>query len=351
MYIRIVFPLETCFAPIALEQPLQQLRIPICPELLISMSYGVVLLIKFLISQVPAIQLKWRRGPDMPFRMNPVQSVQVQGTVYVGGGLADRDSTEYKVMAYDTSAGKWSTLPEYSARWFAMTAIDNQLVLVGGYRYDRHSTKMLGAWTADSKKWTYPYLYMTTPRHSCSTVSYKPWLVVAGGWGADGRLSSVEVMNTDTKQWYTGPPTPAAWTEMKTAIVDNTCYFMGGWEGIGYTNKAYSISLPALVSQVNSGSSTDTEIWKEIVELPVKNTAPLSISGSLLAVGGRDKDDKAVSALYLYQPDAGQWIKVTDIPTPRYTCTSIMITDKSLLVAGGKDKHRLATMDMADVLD
>ena len=194
---------------------------------------------------------------------------------------------------------------------------------------------------------------MTTPRWACSAFTYKSWLVVAGGTGANRRkLSSVEVMNTDTKQWYTGPLTPIAWSQMKTAIVGDTCYFIGGHtEGSCFTNKMYSISLSALIFQLNSDSSAkDTQTWKEIPVLPVSYAAPLSISGSLLAVGGRDKDDNAVSAIHLYQPDAGQWVKVADMPTPRYQCTGIMITDKELLVAGGKRDERLEATYLAQIL-
>ena len=36
------------------------------------------------------LQIKWRRGPDMPFEMSGyIQSVHIQGTLYVGGGMAD----------------------------------------------------------------------------------------------------------------------------------------------------------------------------------------------------------------------------------------------------------------------
>ena len=284
----------------------------------------------------------------MPFGMSgTIQSVQVQGTLYVGGGRADGDN-DYIVMTYNISTSKWATLPPYSTRWFAMTIIDTHLVLVGGMRDIGNNSKVLGVWSEDSKKWTHPYPDMTTPRNSCSAFTYKSWLVMAGGWGTGGSgyLSSVEVMNTDNKQWYAGPPTPIAWSQMKTAIVDDTCYFMGGWiEGTGRTNKVYSVSLPALVSQLNSDcSAKDTQTWKEIPLSPVYHAAPLSIGGSLLAVGGEDKDRKAVSALHLYQPDAGQWVKIADMPTSRYNCTSIMITDKELFVAGGYHYNRLATM-------
>ena len=185
-----------------------------------------------------------------------------------------------------------------------------------------------------SKQWTHPYPDMTTARYKCSAISYKHWVVVAGGYGAGVTLSSVEVMNIETKQWYTGHPTSLAWGEMKTAIVGDMCYFMGGDIEGYYTTKVYSVSLPALISQLNSDSSAkDTQMWKELPQLPVTRAAPLSIDGSLLAVGGRDKVN--TSALHLYQPDAGQWVKVADMPTSRRVCTCLNITDKELLVAAG----------------
>ena len=292
----------------------------------------------------------------MPFRISYIQSVQVQGTVYVGGGFAAKDDNEYIVMTYDISAGKWATLPPYSTRWFGVTAIDDHLLLVGGVTdvgRDGSPSKMLGVWSEESKKWTHPYPDMTTLRYTCSAFTFMHWLVVAGGEGAGGRkLSSVEVMNTDTKQWYAGPPTPIAWSIMKTAIVGDTCYFMGGYIGGEQASIVYGASLPALISQLNSDSSAkDTQTWKELPQLPVALTAPLSIRGSLLAVGGGDKDGKtSVSAVHLYQPDVGQWVKIADMPTPRETPTCIMITKNELLVAGGYNGRYLATTDIAQVL-
>ena len=158
-------------------------------------------------------------------------------------------------------------------------------------------------------------------------------------------------MNTDNKQWYAGPPTPIAWSSMKTAIVGDTSYFMGGNIGGSNTNKVFSVSLPALVSQLNSDSSAkDTQTWKELPQLSVESAIPLAISGSLLAVGGWGKGGSS-TALHLYQPDAGQWVKVADMPTKPQNPTCIMITDNELLVAGGYDGYNnLATMNIAKVL-
>ena len=279
----------------------------------------------------------------MPFRMTHyVQSVVVQGRVYVGGG-SDSGFTSpdnYIVMEYDISSGKWTKLPPYRAPNFAVTVIDNQLVLVGG-DLDKggflvHSSKVLGVWRAESQEWTQNFPEMPTGRSTCSAVVYNEWLVVAGGWG-DGmvRLSSVDVMNTDTKQWFAGPPTPTPWSSMKTASVGDTCYFMGGSIEI-----AYSVSLPALISQLWSLESRGeneqqlVQIWKEIPRLQTVHSSPISIGGSLLAVGGADKGNE-VTTIQLYQPDTEEWVKVGDLPTPRRNCTCAMITDRVMIVAGG----------------
>ena len=47
---------------------------------------------------------------------------------------------------------------------------------------------------------------------------------------------------------------------MKTATVDDTCYFMGGYTRFGgSTNKVYSVSLSALTSQLLDAKSINQE--------------------------------------------------------------------------------------------
>ena len=133
-------------------------------------------------------------------------------------------------MEYDTRSRKWGRLPPYyRQRYFAMTVINNKLVLVGGVGKQNRRSKLLSVWRNDSKKWTRPYPDMPTARSSSSAVNHDKWLIVSGGWSGDGtRLSTVEVMNIDTKQWYTGTSTPTPFTHMKTAIVGDLVVPHGG---------------------------------------------------------------------------------------------------------------------------
>ena len=279
-----------------------------------------------------------------------MQAVVIQGMVYVGGGYTGYDNTN-KVMVYDIHSGEWATLPPYKTCFFGMTVIDNQLVLVGGVEVGEAKSKVLGAWRTASKEWVHPYPDMPTARRSCSAVTYKEWLVVAGGISEKGGiLTSVEVMNTSNKQWSTAPPLPVGWSEMKAAIVGDMRYFMGGFTSEdATTKKVLSVSLPALISLLNSKSSSKSyrQIWKEISELDAIWSIPLSISGSLLALGGW-KDGKDLTTIQLYKPETGKWLKVGDLPHPRCRCTSTMINDREMMVVGGcEDWHETNRIDIA----
>ena len=130
---------------------------------------------------------------------------------------------------------------------------------------------------------------------------------------------------------------------MRSAIVDDVCYFMGGCTGVEphRTNKVYAMSLSTLI--VGSGAS----IWKEISGLKVTQYTPLSVNGSLLAVGGWDTQN-GVTAIHLYQPTTEEWVRVGDLPAPRRNCTCSMIADREILVAGGWSGVKVLTrMDMA----
>ena len=292
------------------------------------------------------LQLDWRRGPDIPFNMSGyIQSVEVDGTVYVGGGHAIKDKDGYIVMAYDMQSCKWHTLPPYSARLFAMTTINNKLILVGGYHYIY--VNELGVWQTDSNQWTRPFPPMATPRYCPSATSYKHWLVVAGGDTNSISLSTVEVLDIDNKQWSTTPSIPITCNTMKSTIIGDTWYLMGGTQGGRNTTDVYSVSLEALVSHSASDSS---KIWNTISPLNCNLSSPLSLGGSLLAFGGRDiKMSCPVSTIQRYVPETNTWVPAGELPHPLQTCTCIMVAGR-LHVFGGSSYGRLTTYYFSDIL-
>ena len=91
---------------------------------------------------------------------------------------------------------------------------------------------------------------------------------------------------------------------------------------------AWYTACPSYVSQLHSQDSREhNQIWREIPGLPTLWSAPVSISGSLLAVNGEHKDTRSETAIHLYQPNTGKWVKVGDSPTAWSHCTCVVLAD------------------------
>ncbi len=269
-----------------------------------------------------------------------IQSVEMNDTVFVGGGYTDREEDSYIVMAYNTLSCQWHTLPPYSTRFFAMTTINNKLVMVGGRNRDDSDSSELGEWQLDSNQWTHPFPPMSTPRCWPSATSYKHWLVVAGGCHGVCLHASVEVLDVSNMQWSTGPSTPTPWRIMKSTTVGDTWYLMGGdCKGVGWSPDVYSVSLEALVSHSSSDSSN---IWNKLPSVNRTWSCPLNIGGSLLAVSGWDmKSKKPMSTIHRYVPETNTWVQAGQLPHAVYNFTCIMTSDKFHVMGGFDGKSIL----------
>ena len=270
----------------------------------------------------------------MPFSMSDyIQSVIIQEMMYVGGGYSTSGNS-YIVMTYNIISQEWSQLPQYTARWFAMTVIHNKLTLVGGCDRNNIATNVLGVWSTDGRMWTHPYTPMVSRRHNSSAVVYRQWVIVAGGW-SDRRtnLSSVEVLDISSNQWYRAPSSPGPMESMRSAVVGDTWYLMGGVDGDKETDKVYSVSLPVLFSHINN---TSEKIWNIIFSLGLCYSAPVCMGESLLAVGGwKSQSDESVSTILHFIPDRNEWREVGQLSSPLFMCTCTLTGNSQLFLTGG----------------
>ncbi|XP_064389668.1 kelch-like protein 17 [Halichondria panicea] len=294
------------------------------------------------------LTLKWRRGKDMPIKIGyTVQSVVIGDTAYVGGGSADNYRNMCTVMKLEQD--QWTKLPEYTAKWFGMTSLANRLVLVGG-RDPKKNTPSNQLSVLESGEWTHPYPPMNIARQSSTAVSFNNHIIVAGGRDGDGRISSVEVLDVVSRRWYIAQSLPNSRSELKSTLIGNTLYLMGGYDHTGPTKTVHHVDLNELIAKALSNSDTPT-LWQTLEEVPLELSAPLSIGRSLLAVGGANDRVNPSSSIHLYQPDTRRWLKVGDLPTVRYCCTCSVLPSGEVIVAGGQivNKIKIQTVDFFSI--
>ena len=271
----------------------------------------------------------------MPIKMGgPVQSIVIGDFVYVGGGYTGNDCDSCTVMKLDLQRDEWTKLPQYSAKWFAMSSHNNQLVLVGGRDRDPVTwkpTNQIAVFT--SERWTNPYPPMNTARDSSTAVCVNNHIIVAGGKDdQDKRTSSVEVLDVISRTWYIAESLPNPLFQQKSTLIGNTLYLMGGYDHTRSTKVVRKVDLNELITKAVFKQTTPT-LWQSIEDTPLKHSAPLNVGGSLLAVGG--SDGLPNSSIHLYQPDTMRWVKVGDLPTTRYDCTCSVLPSGEVIVAGG----------------
>ena len=284
----------------------------------------------------------------MPFGMgNTIQSVITGDAVYVGGGHADNICDSCTVMKFDLQRDWWSKLPQYSAQWFAMTALKNQLLLVGGCNPNTQElTNQI--FTLEAGKWTQHHLCppMTIARHSSAAVCFNNCIIVAGGRDDRYRcISTVEVLDVRSRQRYTAESLPNPRSSGKFTLIGSTLYLMGGWDQYGRTKVVHKVNINELIFKTPRTHAKLT-LWQKTEDTPLNHSAPLNVGGYLTAVGGQDDSYTPSSSIYLYKLDTRKWEKVGDLPTARYACTCLELTSGEIMVAGGFDhgKH-LATAD------
>jgi hypothetical protein len=273
----------------------------------------------------------------MPYGMT--NSILIGDNVYVGGGYTPfANESGYTVMVYSLASRSWSKLPSRETEWFGMAAVNNQLVLIGGYAYKK-VTGILAMWGEGSRTWTCPFPKMPTPRHSPSVISYQKWLVVAGGVTRENSHSNkVEILDTLSGQWYEGSPIPSRCSEMSSSINRNMWYLSRGFSSQGFNKRVFYVNLDELISQALSQSDGNTtppmpSPWQTLTDTPLTHSTVLVLNGALLAVGGY-----VSSAIHHYHPSSRSWVKVGVLPTVQWQCACTVLPNGEIFVVGGSTK-------------
>ena len=131
------------------------------------------------------------------------------------------------VVAYNPTTNKWSELPECPNSYVSLAMVNGLLTAIGGMTSNDEVTNSLLSLT--DNMWTKQFPPMTTKRYVTVVVCSGRSLVVARGLEeGNKRLSTVEVMDTETLQWSTASSPPHPLTEASATLCGDQVYMLGG---------------------------------------------------------------------------------------------------------------------------
>ena len=247
--------------------------------------------------------------------------VCMNGTVFVGGG--------YTRGTYRDVARLYSFRPGVDSTWtvtdtptyrYALTEHESQLLLVGGLEYPS-GERTNKVFTLRDGEFVETLPPMREKRSSPSAVSSGSELVVAGGWGTSGELSSVEMFRDG--RWTTGPSLPTAGDDMKSALHGDMWYL------IQQNGRVFCTSMHSLLSK------EDQSPWETLPDTPNRGSVAAFFGGHLLSIGGGEYS-KPTSSIHAVSVS---WEHVADLPVPLSESAAGVSPTGELIVVGGYDRR------------
>lgn len=154
-------------------------------------------------------------------------------------------------------------------------------------------------------------------------------VLVAGGTGASGALSSAELYDAATHTWsLTGNLGTGRYFHRATLLPTGRVLVTGGIVG----GQSAELFDPATGTWASTGSMSRARDSQSVTLLS---------NGLVLVAGGRGSGGTALSAAELYDPASGTWSPTGSLVQARYSASTTLLPDGRVLVAGGNGSSGL----------
>ena len=302
--------------------------------------------------------LYWREEPDVLERMVWPTADYLNGKIFVG----DRWHHRQFLCVFNVVSRTWSKLPFHDScemAAFTLATSNSKVHTLGGtWRKDekvkRYSKKVFSL--DDDLKWCNTLPPLNIGRERATSTSFDTFILVAGGIGRNGYLSSVEMLNSSqsSSTWWEICDLPVkSWLMQCTVTHDKV--FIGC--GDGTVNTVYTAKLSAVMESLNvdedSESSVSPESFWQSTKTPLWWSGLVSVNNSLLTVGGLDDGLKLHSSVHLYDCYKKTWSKVSDIRKSRRLPAVVVSTfenKQELFVLGGGGSGAYTSVESCEIL-
>ena len=301
------------------------------------------------------LKFKFKQCEDLPMAMSDLQCAVIDDHVYVGGGTGEDKSdhmAQSQVFEYTLVRKRWVLLAHNPARYFGLTNFMGKLVSVGGILTSNDITGNVSVFDFARKTWKDDkILPIPTKRFHPTIITCGKCLAVCGGVTHGGSTTDmVEVLVGE--QWHRGPQLPYRICHAKHAIVDHSCYLLGGASSFSPlipSTASISIPLSFLMSESCSQQAEfQPQQWEEHRK-HVYNSfsygnsqycpAIANHGGILLIIGGWNEILWVPTTnVFAYSSEADMWVKVQELPEKLCSlAASTQLSNGAIMLVGGTD--------------
>ena len=290
------------------------------------------------VMQPKAIQhMKWQTESKAPEKMRRGSAAADSNMAYFHGN----GSTT--VHSYDSNTREWRQLPATPHTRSTLVVVHRVLTMVGG-QISHWPTDSLLSLMGEGRdiKWLPNLPAMPTKRYWTAAVCSGRSLIVAGGSDGRNELSTVEVLDTDTRQWSIASALTHPFSEAAISICGERLYMLGGYDQTSYTRSVLSCSVPELLQscqpqplagKLRTAPANQSTIWRHVADAPHYFSSCATLCGQLVAVGGRETG-KNTSAITGYNETTDSWEAMGHMPTARCWALVAILNGKMMVVGG-----------------
>ena len=312
-----------------LQEPNEQQLQPIKPATALEPEQN-------LMQQETLPNLSWKRS-KAPQRMCR-GSVAVDANMVYCNGLGSTT-----VHTYDLQK-EWGRVTDCSYPHSCLVIVQGMLTTVGGWSYGRPTNSLLSlTGEGGDSKWSPLFPAMPTKRRNTGAVYDGCSLIAAGGYDGGKRLATVEVLDTNTRQWSTASSLLHPYGLATLGICGDRLYMLGGLDQHDWTRSVLTCSVPELLQSCQTQSLAGKlrtlilkkkPVWRQVADAPHKLSTCSVLCGRLVAVGGRDEAGKDTTAISVYNEKTDSWETMADMPTARRLALVTIVSGKMMVIGG-----------------
>ena len=290
--------------------------------------------------------LYWREEPDLLERMFWPTAVYLNRKIIVGDRWLDYQKF---LCVFNVVSQTWSKLPFHDSCEmydFTLATSNSKVHTLGGTwikygKVEKFSNKVFSL--DDDLTWCNTLPPLNIGRIDATSTSFDSFILVAGGYGRNGQLSSVEVLNSSqsSSTWWEICDLPVKSRDMQCTVTHDELFIGCGGDTpeTVYTSKLSAVKESLNVDEESESSVSPESFWQSLPKTPLKGSGLVSVSNYLLTVGG-DDGLKRHSSVHLYDCYKKTWSKVSDIRKSRESPAVVVSTfenKQELFVLGGRD--------------